>query len=108
MKVKNLIEFLEMVDPEKEVVLHNFNGEPVMFVLSAANQYKCCLETESDVSMKAEIKARFDFINKNPEIEEEMYRIMIRQGITSDVVERFNGKEYADRMRKFCKEHNVE
>ena len=34
MKVKNLIKTLSQYDPEMDVLLHEFNGEPVMFVAS--------------------------------------------------------------------------
>lgn len=109
MKAKHLIEFLEMIDPEKEVVLHGFQGESVMFVLSAQNTDTCCLETESDVNMVEELYARFDAIanNHNPEYEEEMYRIMLRQGITPDIVEKYIGKEYSDKMKQFCEEYKI-
>lgn len=108
MKAKHLIEFLEMIDPEKEVVLHGFQGESVMFVLSAQNTDTCCLETESDVNMVEELYARFDNINSHTsEYEAEMYRIMLRQGITPDIVEKYIGNEYSDRMKYFCEKHKI-
>ena len=53
MKVKNLIKTLSQYDPEMDVVLNEFNGEPVMFVASTQKFPNVVrLQTESDVNMK--------------------------------------------------------
>lgn len=126
MKTKNLIKLLSQYDPEADVVLHDFTGEPVMFVCKSKpfpNVVR--LQTETDVDMKEELLERFKLIDnfedkslyenieafKNAkskeEVEKMVYETNIFQGITPDTIEKYLDKEHADMMRKFCEEHDL-
>ena len=128
MKVKNLIKTLSQYDPEMDVVLHEFNGEPVMFVTSTQKFPNVVrLQTESDVNMKEELLERFKLIEQSEEdkslyvpmyvfkflkgkrnLELAVYESNIFQGITPDVIDKYLDKDHADRMREFCKKNKLE
>ena len=128
MKVKNLIKTLSQYDPEMDVVLHEFNGEPVMFVTSTQKFPNVVrLQTESDVNMKEELLERFKLIEQSEEdkslyvpmyvfkflkgkrnLELAVYESNIFQGITPDVIEKYLDKDHADMMREFCKKNKLE
>lgn len=128
MKVKNLIKTLSQYDPEMDVVLHEFNGEPVMFVASTQTFPNIVrLQTESDVNMKEELLERFKLIEQPEEdkslylqmdvfkflkgkrnLELAVYESNIFQGITPDVIEKYLDKDHADMMREFCKKNKLE
>ena len=122
MKAKNLIKMLEKVNPEAEVVLHDFNGESVTFVnVTKQIPSEVRLQTCDDVNMKEELLERFRLLDeslykenelyKDIETDEEFERLMYQanvfQGITPDVIEKYLNKEYADRMRVYCEEHDL-
>lgn len=128
MKVKNLIKTLSQYDPEMDVVLHEFNGEPVMFVTSTQKFPNVVrLQTESDVNMKEELLERFKLIEQSEEdkslyipmdvfkflkdknqLEKAVYESNIFQGITPDIIEKYLDKDHADMMREFCKKNKLE
>ena len=128
MKVKNLIKTLSQYDPEMDVVLHEFNGESVMFVASTQTFPNVVrLQTEFDVNMKEELLERFKLIEQSEEdkslyvsmdvfkfikdknqLEKAVYESNIFQGITPDVIEKYLDKDHADMMREFCKKNKLE
>lgn len=128
MKVKNLIKTLSQYDPEMDVVLHEFNGESVMFVASTQTFPNVVrLQTESDVNMKEELLERFKLIEQSEEdkslyvsidvfrfmkdkknLEKAVYESNIFHGTIPDVVEKYLDKEHADMMREFCKKNKLE
>ena len=128
MKVKNLIKTLSQYDPEMDVVLHEFNGESVMFVTSTQTFPNVVrLQTESDVNMKEELLERFKLIEQSEEdkslyvsmdvfkfikdknqLENAVYESNIFQGITPDVIAKYLDKDHADMMREFCKKNKLE
>ena len=110
MKVKNLIKTLSQYDPEMDVVLHEFNGEPVMFVASTQTFPNVVrLQTESDVNMKEELLERFKLIEQSEkdeslyvpidvfkftkdknQLEKAVYESNIFHGITPDIIEKIS------------------
>ena len=128
MKVKNLIKTLSQYDPEMDVVLHEFNGESIMFVSSTQKFPNVVrLQTESDINMKEELLERFKLIEQSEEdkslyvpmdvfkflkgkrnLELAVYESNIFQGITPDIIEKYLDKNHADMMREFCKKNKLE
>ena len=124
MKVKNLIKTLSQYDPEMDVVLHEFNGEPVMFVASTQTFPNVVrLQTESDVNMKEELLERFKLIeqakeNKSLYLQMDVFKFIdgkkniekavYESNITPDVIEKYLDKDHADMMREFCKKNKLE
>lgn len=107
MTVGELIRRLEKYDKEEIVRLHHFDGEPVLFVVTAVNKKGVWLETESDNDMAEEISERFeDAINQGID-ETEVYSLMLEQGIGVDMVRKYMGDDVAERMFEYCKEHGL-
>ena len=105
MRVKDLIEKLNVMDPNAVVHLHHKDGEPVLFVLKCKDSNDVVwLETESDNNMSEEIQARFD---DPAEDELDVYTSMLETGIDSDMVRRYIGDEAAKHMQDFCEKHGL-
>lgn len=108
MKVKKQIEILSKMDPEAEITLHTPEGHPVLFIL-ASEQRKgvVWLETQYDCDIQDEIASRFQYASENNVDELDFYTDLSDTGITADMVEAALGKDVADHMRTFCKEHGL-
>ena len=109
MKVKRLIEELQKYDPEAKVKLNGPCGEEVLFVLAAINYMtdSVWLETESDVDLSEELKARFEYAIDKQVDELEFYQELLEIGITIEHMKKYMSKEDAEHMEYFCKEHGL-
>lgn len=107
MTVGTLIKYLQKYDENEVVRLHSIDGEPVIFALQATNRPGVWLETESDNDMAEEINARFEDAITNGIAEEEVYSLMLEQGINLDMVEKYAGSDVANKMRIYCESHGL-
>lgn len=107
MTVGTLIKYLEKYDKNEIVHLHQFDGEPVLFVLSAKNKDGVWLETESDNDMTEEIAARFETAIENGIDESDVYGLMLEQGIDVEMVRKYMDNEIADNMQAYCENHGL-
>lgn len=108
MNVGTLIEHLQKFEPNEEVKLRTWGGEPVLFVVAAANtRYGVVLETESDVDMKSEIRDRFDEAVQNGISEDEVYSGMLELGIDVEMVRKYMGDDTANHMKEYCETHGL-
>lgn len=107
MTVGTLMKYLEKYDKNEIVKLHRFDGEPVLFVLSAKNKDGVWLETENDNDMAKEISARFEDAIENGIDELDVYSLMLEQGINIEMVRKYMGDQIADNMESYCENHGL-
>lgn len=107
MTVGTLIKYLKKYDENEVVHLHHFDGEPVLFCLSAKNKPGIWLETESDNDMAQEISTRFEYALEKGIDEYDIYRQMLIQGIDVDMVRRYMGNDSANHMQEYCEKHGL-
>lgn len=99
MNVGALKKILEKYDDNDEVRLNDVRGLPVLFTVSVADIAAVALLTEDDCNMADEFKCRFDAIDSGGMTADSVFSQMSEQGMTSDMVRRYLGDEYADRMK---------
>lgn len=101
MNVGTLKKLLNKYDDNDEVRLGDVRGLPVLFTVSVADIPTVALLTERDCDMPDELKCRFDTIDNGNESADAVFSKMAEQGITSDMVRRYLGDMYADRMKEW-------
>ena len=103
MRVRTAIERLEKFDPDAELKLHGVFGEEALFVCALNKDDSCVwLEAESDVDMKAEISERLSHLTEDNAME--IYTAMLEQGITVDMLSKYEFFDEADAMENFIEE----
>ena len=108
MKVKRIIQELEKFDPEADVRLHEYYGDPVIFVVARANDSNIVwLETENDCDMKTALQEHFHDVASSGIDELDFYMDLLEVGVTVDCVRHYVGDESANHMLEFCKEHGL-
>ena len=107
MTVSKLIEELAQYDKDSPVKLHDFRGEPVLFVVAKEGDDSVWLETESDNDMVSELSARFEHAILTGEDELDFYMDLLERGCDVPMVRKYLGDEAADHMKKFCEEHGL-
>lgn len=108
MTVEKAMKLLSKMNPKAELKMHNRFGEPVLFVVALANDDSTVwLECESDNDMKAEISARFESAAEEWSDEADFYMDLLEIGIDVNMVRKYMGKEVADHMESYCKEHGL-
>lgn len=108
MKVKRMIEELKKFNPEAEVLMHMYGGEPVLFVLARANDNNnVWLETDSDCDLGNELTERFEKLPTDKEGQINFYKDLFEIGITLDMIYKYMGATTGNRVKEFCKEYNL-
>lgn len=103
MRVKTLIERLKKFNPEAEVRLNDYNGEPALFVNARSNDDSIVyIDGPNDIDMGEEISSRFANAPIYFNTYVGFYEDLISIGITIDMVREHMGEAYASTMEKIC------
>lgn len=104
--VEKMISFLRHFDPESIVTDEKEN--PILFVIAAQGEPgSIWLQTEQDVDMKEELRARFEHAAEDQADETEFYQELLDTGITPYIVRKYLGEKTAKHMNCYCKEHGL-
>ena len=91
MKVRRLIKELEKMNPEAEVVFNMYQGFPVLFVLSRANDDSIVwLQDEHGCQIRNEINERIDCMREMGKTDNDIFLDFMELGIIPDMLERWN------------------
>lgn len=105
MKVKDLIEGLEMCNPEAVLRLGGSKGEEVLFICALAQDDKnVWLESASMCDLNEEIATRFKMVENGEITEEENYRNLLELCIGPEEVRKAMGDEVCNKFVKRCVE----
>lgn len=108
MTVKMMIEELQKMNPNAQVVMHDYFGEPAMFVLNSTKDENIVwIEAESDIDIGNELEAQFEHAADTQADELDFYMELLERGFTIDTIRKYMGNETADHMEEFCKEHGL-
>lgn len=108
MKVKTLIKKLQVLNPEADVRLNDYNGDAVLFVNTRTNDNNTVwLDGEHDLDLREELITRFNDAYEMQTDELDFYMDLVERGITVDMVRRHIDDEHADHMQEFCEEHGL-
>ena len=105
-----LINELKKCNPYAKVVMHHWDGEEVLFTCHTYNgrpTRNVWLESFDDMDVEEELKAELEHATEVGTDEVDFYMDWLERGFTCDVVYDYLGKEVADHMREFCKEHGL-
>lgn len=103
------LEKIKRINPNADLRMHHKDGEPVLFVVALANDASVAwLECESDNDMGAEISARFENKEEKQISDMDFYTDMLETGIDVEMVRKYMGDEYADKMLEFLKSTQVQ
>lgn len=109
MDVAGLIERLSKFSPTAKVRLGSKDGEELLFVVSSKGSEEdvSCVwfEGESDVDLSDVLNTLF----LKSEIEgldkKDLYKELLKAGVTVDMVRKYVDDEFADQMDMYCKHH---
>lgn len=106
MKVKTAIKKMEKLNPEADLRMGNYEGNPVLFIESRLNDDGVVwLESESDIDLGNELKTRFEIASEEQMDELDFYMELVEIGITIEMIRKYMGDEVAVHMKQFCEEH---
>ena len=105
MKVKDLIEGLEMCNPEAVIRLGGPEEDEVLSICALAKDNKnIWLESASMCDLNEEIATRFQQVKNGEITERENYRNLIELGISAEDVRKAMGDEVCNKFMKRCVE----
>lgn len=103
MKVKDLIEGLEMCNPEAVIRLGGPEEDEVLSICALAKDNKnIWLESASMCDLNEEIATRFQQVKNGEITERENYRNLIELGISAEDVKRVMGEDVYCEMMMTC------
>lgn len=104
--VERAVSFLRHCDPES--IMTDEKGNPILFVNAVQGESDSIwLQTEQDVDMKEELRARFEHAVEDQVDEIEFYQELLDTGITADLVQKYLEEETAEHMKEICEEHGL-
>lgn len=104
--VGKTVPFLRHFDPES--IVTDEKGNPILFVNAAQGEPDSIwLQTEQDVDMKEELRARFEHAVEDQVDETEFYQELLNTGITPYVVRKYLGEKTANHINCYCKNHGL-
>ena len=110
MTARMMIEELQKFNPDARVMMHDWRGDEVLFVLKAANDYPTSnvwLEGLEDIDIDEELKAELECAVDEFASEADFYAWWLEKGITPDMVELYVSEEAARHMIEVCEEHGL-
>lgn len=108
MTVETLIKKLSKYNKDAIVRLHRKDGEPVLFTAALhSDEDQIWLETESDIDMREEISTRLEQAIEDGTDELDVYGELLELGIDARMMQKYMGKETAEHMEIFCREHGL-
>lgn len=107
MKVKRLIEKLQICNPNAEVKMHDKDGFTTLFVTEFVNRDDVViLEDASDVNLTSELEARFENAQEEQMDELDFFMELLDIGITLGDIKAYLPEKY-EYSEKFMKEHGL-
>ena len=109
MKVRRLIKELKKMNPEADVNLNLYEGFPVLFVLSRANDDSVVwLQDEHDCQIRREMNERIDAMRKLGKSDDEIFLDFVELGITPFMLERWRmPKDVREKYINYLKSNNL-
>lgn len=111
MKVRELINELQMCDPEARVYYSDWMGKgrnEILCVYSYENNSDVILQDATQFDVHEELKEMLEYFYTKNIDEVDAYTQMCDMGYTPNVVAEYYDEDVAKHMKDFCDEHGID